>query len=426
MTEHYIEKAMGMIYDAKNGIVKPGLDMKDIKTWKRFRLSSRIGFGMGKYMIFFGTSGAGKTAFIDDAAVITPIIELFHVEPAKRHDLLYIYRSMERPPEEKMVKIISLLLYWKYNLILDKATLLQWPSKKRLLYDDDIEKIKSLEPYLEFISDRLILLGGARTSEEIYQYILTTVYKRGAFFKSDIDFVYCNGKKICDFEANIIGDVKIGNKKITKHLDRKGNKYIEIESGNKKVKISQQSQAYIPNNPNDLLICINDTINKIIPEKGQNALETLISHSRNMGELRDASAAGVIDISQMAKDDLKDIGKNLHLTQGHIKGAGDIPNNADIILSLINPLQYDVSEYSPNIEAEYDLNRCHGAFRLAQIIKNSDGMDVHKLPFAMLGEIGYFKELPPNGMKDYDYAELDTMFAHRYEKTIQSPPQELF
>lgn len=426
MTGYYIEKALSMIHDAKKGVVKPFLELKDIKSFKSFRLSSRIGFGVGKYMIFFGTSGAGKTAFIDSNFVVTPLIESFYVDPAKRTNTHYIYRAMERPPEEKIVRFISFLLYWKYDIIIDKATLLQWPSKKRSLTDDDMIKIKSLDPYLEFISSRVTILGGARTAKDLHEYNLSQIYKRGAFFKSDLDSLTCNGKRICDFDGKIADGVNIGNKKITPSIDIDGNKILTIESNDKKVTINQQGQAFIPNNDNDMLVIINDTINKVLPEPRQSTLEMLISHSTNMGILRDANAAAIIDVAQMAKDDLKDIGKNLHLTQGHIKGAGDIPNNADIILSLINPLQYDITEYNPRPGVEFDFNRCHGSFRVGQVIKNSDGNDEPiKIPLSMLGEVGYFKELNQGGMNNEDYAELDKLFAHRYNK-VYNTQEELF
>lgn len=409
MIEQYFKEAKKVILDAKAGKIKPSLEFLDMTNESPLRISSRIGFTMGRYMIIFGPSGTGKTALADTEMVLNPILKQFITEPKQRTNIEVIYRSMERPPVDKMIKWIAYLLYWKYRMIIDVPTLMQLPNRRRELNSEDLERIDSLSPYIEYISECVTLLGGARTPAELYDYNLQQIYKNGAYFKTDMDHIYCNSVKIASFPVNDKPG-QVHTKSAAKFdfgIDKKGNIFVSIKKeGKEEVFLTQQSQKFLPRDDKKILVVLNDTINKI---QGDDALKTLNAHSRYMGELRDAGAISGIDISQVSKEDVKKIDSSLHMTQGHVKGTGDIANNADTIISIVDPLHYEISTWNtgPGGIYEYDASRCQGTLRVCQIVKNSHGLGIHKFPFIMLGENGYFYELPSTGMKEEDYRNIE-------------------
>jgi hypothetical protein len=405
--EQYFKEAQKLIQDARQGIVIPHMELVDMTTEKQLRMSSRLSFGTGSYMIVVGPSGTGKTAFVDTEIVLNPILQQFLREPSMRQEIEVIYRAQERPPRQKIVKWISYLLWWKERRLVDLPTLLQLTGKKRALNDEDMAAIDRLSPYMEFISDSVTLIGGAKTPQELYDYALDRIQQEGAYFHADMHYVYRNGVKMCSFNGEKFGEQQA---ELEFGKDKKGNQFVSIKRGNREILLTQQGHKYVPKNPKKLRVHVVDTINKL---RGDDTLKTLNAWSRYAGELRDADAGAFVDISQMSKDDMKSMDKKMHITQGHIKGSGDIPNNADIILSLIDPLHYDITEWGNDGEI-YDVTAMQGSFRLGQIVKNTHGDSIHKFPFVMLGENGYFYELPQKGMTANDYAELhEKIFKYR-------------
>ena len=89
------------------------------------------------------------------------------------------------------------------------------------------------------------------------------------------------------------------------------------------------------------------------------------------------------------------------------KESGQSQDDADIVLTLFDPMRYKVTDPSG-----YDLDKLvdeNGAkyFRSLRVIKNSYGNDDLRVGLAFFGEIGKFKELTKR--KDITDDEYETI-----------------
>jgi hypothetical protein len=420
----YFQSAEKMINDAYQGIVSPSILLKDMTDETQLSLNRYIRIGNGVYAVVFGPPGTGKTSFVDTHYVLNNILARIYdqslrenqIEGARKR-LKIIYRCMERPPEDKMVRFIAYLLYFKHRQVIDVPTLLQHTNAKRKLNEQDIDRIKGLQPTIEQMSRYVDMIGGMATPREVKQYLLQEIYKVGAYFKSTMTELYRNGEKVMDFKKE---DMK---------QDEYGKSFIEVRSNREGVapfKMYQSSSKYIPAAKDQIILQVVDTINQLQAEDDsrESDLDVLNKHSKNNVEIRDTKAACFIDVAQMGRDSDKALsGKNsaMHLTLKDIKGSGNMGQNADVVLSILDPMYFDATKWGDDI-GEYDLERLYGTFRLFQVVKNSHGGNIYKMPCIFLGENGYFKELPHRSkMTEEVYAELNRKYhAEHLQKELRS------
>lgn len=405
MIQDYFEEALERIKDAKNGIVAPSIFFKNQNTDRPFSLNSKMRFGMGVYMVMTGPPGTGKTSFIDSEFVINPILD--HIKDPTFSKIYCIYRSMERPPVEKMVKFIAYMLYIATSgeILVDTSTLLGYPSKKRELTSYDIELISELKGHIKEISKSLDLVAGADTPQGIKDYLTKSLYRLGKYVTTDNEGIYVNGVKLeRKFDLT----------------DEEGRPYALLRGATgKEIKVGIGFNRYFAKDKDMIIYTVNDTTNKIRVPSHSNYMDASIAHSFNMAEFREHGALGVIDINQFSKVSDKEFkgSTTMSVSLSDIKGVGDFGQNADICLSILDPMYFGVKTWggSPDgLWPEMELDRFHGTFRLLQIFKNSGGMSLYKMPCVFLGENGYFYEIPaPNKITENDYKEInDKILSH--------------
>ena len=103
------------------------------------------------------------------------------------------------------------------------------------------------------------------------------------------------------------------------------------------------------------------------------------------------------------------------------KETGSTQENADIVLSLFDPMRYKVPDPSG-----YDLDRLKDdngtkKYRSLKILKNSYGSDDIRIGMALHPAIGLFKEMPK--LKDITSSEYDAILDNSFflpEQSIKS------
>lgn len=422
MTFDDFEEATQRIRDAKNGIVQSSIIFKNQLTDKPLSLNKRMRFGMGTYMLMTGPPGTGKTALVDAEFVLNPILD--HItDPQKYPEICCMYRSMERPSVEKMTKWIAYMMYMatEGETLVDTATLLQHPNKKRLLTEEDIYLMDSLKDHMKEISKYLELLD-TDTPEGIKNHILKVLYNKGSYITADENHVYVNG---------IISDKKYDQ------VDAFGIKYavFNFKSG-KDLKVTPGFARFFPKKKNQVIMTVNDTVDTITVPEGSDEFKTSNAHTNNMRAFRKAGALGIIDIKQFSKESDKDLrskhNTNLSVGLADIKGSASLGQNVDIAMSILDPTYFNLRTWGGNPGdggwPDIDLERYHGTFRLLQIFKNSDGGSLYKMPTIFLGEIGFFHEIPqPKYHTERDYIENNDKFLkHLHPENHQAVQLEAF
>lgn len=85
------------------------------------------------------------------------------------------------------------------------------------------------------------------------------------------------------------------------------------------------------------------------------------------------------------------------------KESGRPNEDADVVISLFDPLRYHTNDYSYNAEAFRNPNTGAKGFRSVKILKNTYGEDDIRIGMAFHGQTGIFKELPkPQDLTDRD------------------------
>lgn len=417
MLQDYFDEAHQIILDAKKGIAPASLSLIDSKTGQPWGLNSKIRIGDGIYLLIFGNPGTGKTSLVDMLFVLNPI--LHHIQEPKEVKPRIIYRAMERPPVNKIIKFIAYLIYYEYDRIIDVPTLCQYSSRRRLLCDKDIYQVEAVKEKYADLFDRngyLDLKGGVDTPQGIKEYLMQELLKIGTLITSDMTEISIReGKKVekIPFNTNIV--------------DKSGNPYLEVNLYGRTYKISQKDIKFFKRDSVQL-VTINDTINKL---QGVDDLKTLNEHSRNVSIFRDLKAIAMIDIAQMGRETEKVMSsksgdKSTTMYLKDVKGTGDLGQNADIVAALVDPSYFEQRIWSSNEDENYDCDALDKRLRILQIIKNSEsGPARYKMPLYMLGENSYFYPLPNNGMNAYQYDDIKRKF--QFSKIEGNGPEfELF
>jgi replicative DNA helicase len=335
-----------------------GLQGKNLGIPTGFRRLSRYaGLRRGVYYLIGGYTGSGKTTLVDDAFVLHPAKWFLENKGRTDIDLKVIYFSMERKKELKIAKWIARFIFLQYGIIMSVDDILGWnevlDERRRELVDKEKLKVNEL---LENVID---LHEGAINPTGVYHAIQDFASSRGR--EGEIEVTYRDGRKV-------------------------------------------MKKVWIPDNPSEVVIIVTDHIGLAKSEKRDGRMlsdkETLDKYSEYMRIARDYYNYTPVVLSQFNRD----IANPIRLKHGDVepmledfKGSGDSQEDAEVIISLFDPIRYKVADPSG-----YDLERTvdtHGRkkYRSLKILKNSYGSDDIRIGLAFQPEVGIFKEMPKRG-----------------------------
>jgi hypothetical protein len=415
------EEVLDRIKSAKSGLVAPSIIFKNQLTDKHLSLNSKMRLGMGTLMLVTGPPNSGKTALVDSQFILNPILD--NLAWGDKYPPIYcVYRSMERPIYQKLAKWIAYMLYIVSDgkILIDNATLFGYNNKKRPLTDDDIDMILDLKGQIAEIGKSLDIVGDSGTPEDLKQYMLRTLYRLGSYITTDLDSVYVNGKKI---------------EKKFDLTDEFGRPYAMLRwpKTGKEIKVYSGYNRYFAHDPKMIIINVNDTVDRIKTPPKYSVNEVVAEHSNNMAEMRKHEAICGIDIKQFSKESEKEFrtkGNALSVGLSDIKGASEPAQNSDIALSILDPGYFQLREWGGHPDGMWnpiDVERFHGAMRLLQVFKNTDGANLFKMPVLMLGEIGFFAEIPsPDKITEQDYKDLNAKYLQHLDPRIDRSDRQGF
>lgn len=296
----------------------------------------------------FVVHNSGKTALLDDAFVLNPIDWYIRNYSNTRMRLKLVYFSMERRKNFKLAKWISRKIFLDHGVLIPVVRLLGWCRAEDRLTHDEHDLFMLYRDYIDAILEIVDIQEGPENPTGMRKHM------RELFLR--------NGRE--------------------ERVSQNG----------------YEKTIYVPENPNLIVIKIKDHSGLLKRETGLNSKKEVIDKSSEDDRMeRDRYGASIVEVSQFNRD----ISSPLRLKAGDVepmledfKETGATQEDADIVLSLFDPMRYNVPDPSG-----YDLTRLRNEqkvkmYRSLKILKNSYGGDDVRIGLAFQPVTGMFKEMP--------------------------------
>lgn len=308
----------------------------------------------------------GKSKITDFLFVYSPIEYVLNNKTNIKVKVFYF--SLEMSKEDKIKEAISYKLFKDFGIIRSPEHI-DSIFKKKILDDDTLEKIKSLDKYFNFYESVVTYIDNIRNPYGIYSYMRNYAENNGTFF---------------DKFNNPIS--------IDKIREDRDNSYGIID-------------RYEPNDPDEYVIVITDHVSLLTPEKQHGGdLHTCISDfsSNYCLRLRDRFKYIVVNVQQQAAAQESTENAKLSMLQPSANGLGDnklTGRDCDMMLGLFAPNRYKIRTYEGlDITKLLDNHR-----ELSVILNRRGGSATTQLGFS--GACNYFEELEKVEKIDQNYYE---------------------
>lgn len=358
------------------------------------RLNQYVNVGKERLVMVTGPSGHGKSSFVDSVFVLSKWYHYYKYGGQKPY---FIYHSMERPKNEKLAKWLAWFIFLEKGIVYSPSTILSRSDKQRELHDGDYELFESYEPLFESFKDCIEIIPGSKTPEAILEHADYVATQLGTLLFTK------KGKLYYKYRGKI-GEVGAFSDEYVEQRGPVQLRYIEGRFG----RVYEGHDVFIDKTPDTTVYHITDHLGKV-DETGRAKFQGTIDHANNAADiLRDVYKFGVILVSQLNRDifdTYRQKKTSLTIRQSDIKNSGVSTENADLVLGVLNPLDFECI-YMANYDATQLIGpRNQNMFRGVVIIKNSYGTDNLKMPYAFYGEMGLYRELPSDPL-DCDFQSV--------------------
>lgn len=361
MTEQTFDKLEGEVSKGLSGENEAiPIGMEKLGRYANFR--KRI------FTLIFSSTGAGKSALIDDMMLnaCEHVIKQKKTgkEVANIHFKIF---SMERSKHLRVAKWVVRKIFIEHGVTIPLPKLLGWWDLKMtkdehdlfLLYRDYISTL--LEDYID-------IHEGAKTPNEIY-HIMKEWFKQ-------------NG-----VEENI----------------------------------TEYKKLYLPNDETKIVVPIIDHGSLLRTTKDlyskKMAIDMTSGYMQTFRDFYGASPVWVAQVNRALSGISRTKDAEYELGLDDVKESGDIGDACDIALSLFDPAKFNQASKTGYIPKDF-IDPTTGAkyFRSVQIVKSSYGEDDVRIPLAFNGFCGQFKEMKRRkDLDEYQYKELiDKVLTKKY------------
>lgn len=165
---------------------------------------------------------------------------------------------------------------------------------------------------------------------------------------------------------------------------------------------------YVPNNPDEFVICIIDHVSELVLQKDEaklkDAIDNLVRHMRLY--VTKLIKYNVLCVHQQDSSQESVENKKENYMKPKAQGLGDSKTAGRAyvnIYGLFDPKRYGMATYK-----SYDLNRLNNNFRVLNIIKQRYGTVGEEVPLLFDGKVTHIKTLP----KADDYKNLETVYSY--------------
>lgn len=325
------------------------------------------GIEQGTYYLITGNTGAAKTQITDAMFMFHPFDFLLkHSELGIKLKIFYF--SLEISYEKKLLMMISHYLKITYNMSISPR---QLESKKlgEALGDDVFEYVKEARAYVEKLLESVTIYQDIHNPFGIYKVIDNYAKSNGEIITREQEFVKKNE-----------------------------------QTGEKEIYTQEVFDHYIPNNPNEYVIIIIDSLNLLFPEKVNGVQMDL------KGAMEKVSKEAIVFCNrykytpvyiqqQTAAQESLDNFKARKLRPS-LNGLGETKltgRDAAVCIGIFNPVRHDLTS-----DLGYDIEILQDNYKSIEILKDRYGQAGVKVGLGFDGACNYFTELPPVGLINYE------------------------
>lgn len=318
------------------------------------RMGNLVNIRKALTFLIGGYTGSAKTSFLDDVFVLEPFEWYLENKHKSNIKIKFIYWSMERRAQFKLARWHCRRIFRDHGIILPMKRILGWIRKEERLTKDEHDLVLIYKPYFEELFSVMTLIDYPQNPTGI----------RNFFYKKDKD----------------------GNE--TGYMLKEGRHH----------DIDEYNRVFEPNDPNVIYMNLYDHIGLGKGEKElptmKEVVDKICADSRH---IRDFYGGTNVQLSQFNREisnitRLKD--KEVEPRLEDFSNSSNSQNDADIIMSLFDPMRYKVG-----CPSGYELEKLRDAegrkyYRSLQILKNSYGIEGVRTGLAFQPDTGMFKELP--------------------------------
>lgn len=337
-----------------------------------------IGIEQSTYYLVTSYTKGGKSQFVS-YLLYKALMFCYHTNTDIKLTILYF--ALEETPERVLTRFISWLLY-------------DYTEHKIHISPSDLRSSKNDKPVPEEVLNIL-------ESDDVKDMI--------DYFEHHIIFSQ---------ESNPTGIYKF----CRKYAEENGEvlmKPVKYKDENGIVRDGMAFDRYIPNDPNEYVIPVIDTINIIETERGFNKKQSIDKLSEYLAKyLRNRYGQSPIVIQQQNTDNESVESVKFNRTRPTTAGLGDskyTSHDANIVLGLFSPFKFGLKEY-----LGYAIDKFKDHFRTLEVLVNRDGELGGIVPLFFDGAVCDWAELPRHD----NTAEMGKVYA--YLRALEQPSKSFF
>ena len=333
-----MEEKLGKVEERVDGIKKIKKSKEDGKIFcipfKNYpKLAESVpGIVPGMITMITAASGVGKTQLAKALAVREPL----EYAMANDVDLKILYFALEESKQEFIDSMICNFISIKCKINIDILTLQGY--REEALDDSTMGLIEQYMPHVEEMLKNIEIIDSVYNPTGIYKYCRDFADRNGTHHFETREFI----KKKSD------GTTKKVPTKVYSH--------------------------YVPNNPNQVVICVVDHMSLLTPEGGGTLRDAMAQWSTNycLKQLTKHWNWAVCNIIQQEqsgeKEQFSNNGQSIQKkTEPSLAGFAnnkEVQRDAKVILGVYSPDRYDYGEYHG-----YDITKFRDTFRAVKVLK---------------------------------------------------------
>ncbi len=332
----------------------------------------------------------GKSTFVDEGFILGP----YKYWLKSPFNIVWIYLSYEIDRVSKEFDFCTYFLYNEHNI--EK---IQLPDG--VYFEDKMGKIVNwvylssdyLRGRLQDTEKRPILIDPYVKEKMIKVYEERIVPLFGEYDENG--FQIKKGLMIFHGEA----DNPTGIYNMLTEIASQRGQFIYQNYQNKEGETKQKKIGYKPNDPDEYVIVITDTVRKLKRERGFTLKENIDKHLEFTTILRNLCNYTFINIVHSNRDladanKMKQMGEYIHVTPEQIKDSGNISEESSHIITLFNPTdtRYNLEKHFGITIRDKAQNLLYPNLRTVHLVESRFTEAPRHFALSMLGHVKTFKQ----------------------------------